>query len=313
MTLHNLIESYIVLNQTLGKAFTASASLLRCFARSVGPDMNIAAVSLLQVNAFLMQQRPLTRTYHVRYYTLRTFFRYVRSHGYLKTIPLPAVLPKQPPPWQPYIYSREELRRLLRAVDAVKRRRDCGLEPLTLRTLLLLLYGAGLRISEAVALNYQDVDHTQSLLRVHAGKYFKSRLLPLEVALNRVLADYAERKTEPSSQLKAPFFTTRSGDRVRKAGVQEYFRLVREQAGIRRQDGGRYQPRLHDLRHTFAVHRLTSWYQQGVDVQTLLPHLCTYLGHGSLAATQVYLSMTPDLLQQASNRFENYAFAETSP
>ena len=79
---------------------------------------------------------------------------------------------------------------------------------------------------------------------------------------------------------------------------------------MRRSDGARYQPRLHDLRHSFAVHRLTSWYRQGADVQTLLPYLSTYLGHVNLAATQVYLTMTPELLQEAARRFQQYAFEE---
>ena len=73
------------------------------------------------------------------------------------------------------------------------------------------------------------------------------------------------------------------------------------------QKAGRHSPRLHDLRHSFAVHRLTDWYRQGADVQRLLPVLSTYLGHTDLAGTQVYLSMTPELLQQASSRFERYA------
>jgi len=81
---------------------------------------------------------------------------------------------------------------------------------------------------------------------------------------------------------------------------------VREQAGVRRSDGARYQPRLHDLRHTFAVHRLISWYRQGADVQKLLHHLSVYLGHVHLADTQVYLSMTPELLREANARFERY-------
>ena len=85
---------------------------------------------------------------------------------------------------------------------------------------------------------------------------------------------------------------------------------ARDSALIRREDGASYQPRLHDLRHTFAVHRLTQWYRQGADVQKLLPRLSVYLGHGSLAATQAYLSMTPELLQQASARFERYACGE---
>ncbi len=79
---------------------------------------------------------------------------------------------------------------------------------------------------------------------------------------------------------------------------------------MHRDDGARYQPRLHDIRHSFVVHRLTSWYQQGADVQKLLPQLATYLGHVSIAATQVYLTMTPELLHEASVRFENYAFRE---
>jgi integrase/recombinase XerD len=84
------------------------------------------------------------------------------------------------------------------------------------------------------------------------------------------------------------------------------FKLLREYAGVRRSDGGRYQPRLHDLRHTFAVHRLTAWYRQGADVQRLIHHLSVYLGHAHLVDTQVYLTMTPELLQQAGTRFERW-------
>ena len=83
-----------------------------------------------------------------------------------------------------------------------------------------------------------------------------------------------------------------------------------KRAGIQRKDGGRFQPRLHDLRHTFAVNRLLQWYQQGADVQKLLPQLSTYLGHRKLFHTQVYLSMTPELLQQAAARFASYVQKE---
>ena len=81
---------------------------------------------------------------------------------------------------------------------------------------------------------------------------------------------------------------------------------------MRRSDGGRFQPRLHDLRHAFAVHRLTEWYRQGADVQRLVYHLSVYLGHARLAHTQVYLTMTPELLQQAGTLFERYARGEDS-
>ena len=91
--------------------------------------------------------------------------------------------------------------------------------------------------------------------------------------------------------------------------LQQNFRILCDRAGIRRTDT-REQPRIHDLRHTFAVHRLTSWYQQGADVQRLLHHLSVYLGHVHLRHTQVYLSMTPELLREASQRFERYAGKE---
>lgn len=91
--------------------------------------------------------------------------------------------------------------------------------------------------------------------------------------------------------------------------AERAFCRLRESAGVHRHDGARYQPRLHDLRHGFAVHRLVSWYRQGADVQRLLPQLATYLGHVHVAATQRYLTMTPELLHEASLRFERYAMA----
>ena len=97
---------------------------------------------------------------------------------------------------------------------------------------------------------------------------------------------------------------------MKKYTIHRDFQRLREYAGIRRSDGERSQPRLHDLRHTFAVHRLTSWYRQGADVQKLLPYLSTYLGHASLRGTQVYLSMTPELLHEAAARFDHYVWKE---
>jgi integrase/recombinase XerD len=95
--------------------------------------------------------------------------------------------------------------------------------------------------------------------------------------------------------------------------AERYFRILRSRIGIRRSDRAYFQPRLHDLRHSFAVHRLVAWYRQGADVQLLLPKLSTYLGHISLAETQHYLTMTPDLLREAGRRFETYVGAEVQP
>ena len=99
----------------------------------------------------------------------------------------------------------------------------------------------------------------------------------------------------------------RDGTRLASSTVQAAFDALRRIAGVRGAAGGRQIPRLHDLRHSFAVHSLTAWYRQGADVQRLLPVLSTYLGHSDLEGTKVYLSMTPELLQQASLRFARYA------
>jgi integrase len=97
------------------------------------------------------------------------------------------------------------------------------------------------------------------------------------------------------------------GTRLASSTVQAAFDTLRRVAGVGRAEGGRKVPRLHDLRHSFAVHNLTNWYRQGADVQRLLPVLSTYLGHADLEGTKVYLSMTPELLEQASLRFADYA------
>ena len=306
MTLDTLVERYIALQQALGKSYVSTAKLLRAFVRSVGPDVAARAVTRAQVDAYLMPKGPLTRNYHSKYNALRGFFRYAQRHGQFDSIPLPAVVAKQPPPFQPYIYSLEELRRLLAAIDLPRRSRT-DVEPITLRTVVFLQYGAGLRISEVLALDHSDVDLERSLLTVRNSKSFRSRLVPVGATLGRVLSDYARRPSRLPVPRQPSFITTRDGERAKSRAMQGYFRRICERAGIRRRDGSRLQPRLHDLRHTFAVHRLTSWYREGADVQTLLSHLCVYLGHTCLAATQVYLSMTPELLAEAGARFGRYA------
>jgi site-specific recombinase XerD len=213
----------------------------------------------------------------------------------------------------PYIYSHEELRRLL---DAASSRQSSVhvIEPFTIRTIILLLYGAGLRVGEALALNLSDVDLSGAMLTVRLSKFFKSRLVPLGTQLTQALAAYANWRQSSHSPTGSgsPFFIGRTGNRIIYITLEGTFKRLRAHAGIHRTDGGRYQPRMHDLRHTFAVHRLITWYHQGVEVQQLLPHLSIYLGHIHLAATQVYLTMTPELLQEANACFERYAGKEVS-
>jgi site-specific recombinase XerD len=176
------------------------------------------------------------------------------------------------------------------------------------------MYGAGLRRGEVLGLTAGDVDLPNSLLTVRNTKFFKSRLVPINADLTKVLQDYSRWRaaTHTSAGTTSTFFLSRQGEAIRHCSLVSAFKRLRECAGIRRADHSRYQPRLHDLRHTFAVHRLTEWYRQGADVQRLIYHLSVYLGHSSLAHTQVYLTMTPELLRQAGSSFERYACGEDS-
>ena len=204
----------------------------------------------------------------------------------------------------PYIYTREEIRRLLRACETYPFENLC--EPITARTVLLLLYGTGVRIREAINLEEDSVDLQNSVLTIRNTKFYKSRLVPFGVQLHQALMLYVEQRRPPGSAAgDRPFFTSRTGAKLNQDTFTRLFRRLCNHAGIHRADA-RYQPRLHDLRHTFAVHRLTSWYEQGADIQKLLPKLSVYLGHVHLAGTQHYLSMTPELLQAAGQRFEQY-------
>jgi integrase/recombinase XerD len=211
------------------------------------------------------------------------------------------------PAFVPYIYSHVELKRLLDAVPAVCAGR-VPIDAYVFRALLLLLYGAGLRISEALSLSITDVDLEQARLIVRGTKFYKTRLVPLGTDLTHVITEYVgKRNDRHSGAADTPFFCFRDGTPLSKSAARSAFRRLRANAGVGREGGARQQPRLHDLRHSAAVHRLVAWYRCGADLHDLLPKLATYLGHVNLSATQHYLTMTPDLLHEASLRFERYA------
>jgi site-specific recombinase XerD len=311
MKLNQLIAQFVAFRKSLGAKFEGNETVLHTFSRVVGEGRHVGNVSPREVAAFLKGRGPVTRHWHRKYIVLRGFFRYAVSRGYLSASPLPTTVPKLPERFKPYIYSREELRRLLDHTATAQTRRF-QVEAHTFRTLLLLLYGAGLRVSEALSLNLEDVDLQEAVLVIRDTKFFKTRLVPLGSELNGVMKAYTKQRKKggPSQSGDAPFFVTRLGARVPVYLIQRGFRRLRAQAGVRREDGARYQPRLHDLRHAAAVHRLTAWYREGKNVQRLLPLLSTYLGHVDLVSTQIYLTVTPELMHEASKRFAKYVFAE---
>lgn len=310
MKLKEVIGMYLLFREATGRRSTKMECGLKAFCRLMGNEIDITEVDVEKVEGFLTGIAPQTRSWHDRHNTLRAFYQYAVSRGYIASSPLPKLIPKRPQPFVPYIYTQSELQCLLDATGSFRKQRK--LEPETFRALLLLLYGAGLRLSEALSLTLGDVDLEEAVMTVRETKFHKTRLVPLGSELHQAMVRYATWRKERghAQDIGASFFVGRSGEKLLIGSVEEAFRCLRNHAGICRAGNAREQPRLHDLRHCFAVHRLTSWYQQGADVQRLLPKLATYMGHVEISSTQCYLTMTPELLQAASVRFERYALKE---
>jgi integrase/recombinase XerD len=305
MKLSALVAQYVAYKQSMGMRFHTEARTLRSFSRAMG-DITVAEIAADRVQAYIAGTGPVTRFWHRKHEVLRGFYRFAMARGYAASSPLPKIVPK-PPHFVPHIYSQDELQRLLNATACCEGSR-CKLQPYTYRMLILLLYAAGLRISEALSLRLPNVDLTAGILTIRESKFYKTRLVPMSPVLSGALGEYvAQRAKEHPTHLDGALFLTRTGTPVARHTAENVFSRLRLRAGVLRHDGGRYQPRLHDLRHAFAVHRLVSWYRQGADVQRLLPQLATYLGHVHIAATQRYLTLTPELLHEASQRFERYA------
>jgi integrase/recombinase XerD len=240
--------------------------------------------------------------------TLRGFFTYLTARGHLAVSPLPEPGPRAVRTFQPYIYTHAELRRLLDATAILATPR-WPLRELTFRTLLLTLYGAGLRAGEALRLRNGDVDLDARVLAIWDTKFFKSRLVPIGTDLGIALTTFRAQRFGPvhATGDAMPFFPSRTGAALSLACLERTFVRLRMHAGIHRPESDRWQPRLHDLRHTFALDRIIAWYREGADVQAGLPLLATYLGHVNVTGTQPYLTMTPALLAAASQRFAGYA------
>ena len=310
MNLCEAIERYVLWRQAHGAKFTSGASLLRGFLHHADGEAACDAINAAQVRTYLAGEGVSRRHRENRYYALAGFWRHAISRGHASRSPIPADAPRSPVRAPPYIYSRDELVRLFDpATVEAGRRRAFQLDAVTFRTLLLLLYGAGLRFGEATRLTLADVDLANAVLTIRATKFYKSRLVPVGPQLAALLRSHVTLRQRAGllEGRDAFLLANRDGTRLASSTVQAAFETLRRLAGVQRPGAGRTIPRLHDLRHSFAVHRLTSWYREGADVQRLLPVLSTYLGHADLEGTKIYLSMTPELLEEASLRFARYA------
>jgi integrase/recombinase XerD len=195
--------------------------------------------------------------------------------------------------YQPYLFSEAELARFFARVDRCMPLRSSPYRHRIFPLLYRMLYGCGLRVSEALHLNVGNVNTQEGILTIRDGKFHKDRMVPMSPSLAERCRIYME-AMHPLGQREDPFFPSPHGGRYPERTVYAYFRRFIWEAGI--SHGGRGKgPRVHDLRHTFAVHCLKRWVRNAVDLTVALPYLWAYLGHAGLKGTQRYLRLTAEL------------------
>lgn len=242
---------------------------------------------------------------------LRRFCRYLSYFDSRTCIIHPSFSPRRTRPL-PHIYSRQDVCRIMTAA------RQLGptgtLRPIVVENLIGLLYTTGLRIGEALNLTLRDIDLKRRIIEVREGKFRKSRYTPITPSTARHLTKYLRQRRDAgfSTAPTAPVFLNLIGTRHGHPGFVTLFLELLRSIGLRGPKGQR-GPRIHDLRHTFAVHRLLAWYQQGANLAAKLPLLSTYLGHSTITGTEVYLQATAQLLECAGRRFRaNFAVPPAS-
>lgn len=209
---------------------------------------------------------------------------------------------------QPYIYTDEEIIRILDAARQHPTTPRYALKPHTLYCLFGLLSVTGMRLTEALNLKSEDIDWQQGVLTVSRAKFQKSRLIPLHQSALQELRVYIKRRNRffaerPWRRPVNRIFVSTHGGALRSNDAGEDFRMLTRQIGLR-EAGASRGPRIHDLRHRFAVSTLLRWYRQGKNVDPLLPVLSTYLGHVFITGTYWYLTCTPELMEAAGKRLE---------
>jgi integrase len=293
------LDDYLLLRRSLGFKLAREGALLPdfvAFLHRAGSPLITVPLAL----AWATQPRKATPNWWAaRLAMVRMFARYVHTLEARTQIPPQELLPPTPRRRAPYCYSDAEVVALMAATDRI----GSSFRGQTYRTVIGLLATTGMRVGEAIALDRPDLNVEAGVLTIRDGKFGKAREVPLHPTTLEAIETYARQRNRRFRRPKSPaFFVSLAGTRLRYQNLHlAFLRLVRW-AGLA--DHRPHRPRVHDLRHTFAVRTLIRWYEAGLDVERQLPLLSTYLGHVSPSSTYWYLSAVPDLMAVAARRLE---------
>jgi len=302
ISLRKAVENYLTMRRSLGFKLRDMGYNLHHFVSFM--EQQEASIITAELALRWAQQPQDVQPAHwaARLSFVRSFARYWSATDPRTEIPPMGLLPYRTKRATPYIYSDEEIEKILKAAKNLPP--STGLRPWTYYTLFGLMAVTGMRISEVIHLDRGDVDLDQELLTIRLTKFNKSRLIPLHPITAKKLMMYLNRRDQlyPRSTA-ARFFLSNQGTPLTDCMARWTFVKLSRQIGLRKV-GDSFGPRLHDLRHRFAVTTLLHWYQTGVDVEQRLPVLSTYLGHAHVTDTYWYLSAIPELLALTKDRLE---------
>jgi len=294
--LHN---SFLVQKRALGYKYKAMEASIKRFIRFVEP-CELKSLCLPQdiVADYCMRRSGETPKSHAnRCSDIRQFAVFLNVNGFEAYVPMAPR--KVYSDFTPYIFTKDEIERIFAAVDSIKARSryNCAeVYPVLFR----VLYGCGLRISEALDLCIRDVDLRNGVLTVRNGKFNKSRLVAMSPSLTEICSSLMDMIHVGASGDNF-FFENRNGAKRSKSTVAQRFREILWESGIPYR-GKSFGPRLHDVRHSFCCHALKKMSDSGIDMYCALPVLSAYIGHSSIQATEQYLRLTkefyPDITQK---------------
>ena len=300
--LHTALDEYLNIRRALGFKLRDEGTALSRFLLFLEEKNASFITTDLALQWATIPENVLPSHWARRLTMVRNFARYRSGVDPRTEIPPQGLLPFRYHRKPPYIYDNSEILRLLEASSHLQS--EIGLRASTYRTLFGLLAVTGMRVSEPIAFNRQDVDLSRGTLTVGSTKFGKSRLIPIHSSTTEKLSEYSRLRDRLFIIPRCPnFFVSEQGTRLTHWSVRRTFVILSRQIGLRGPHDS-HGPRLHDLRHTFAVKTLLKWYRSGVDVECHMPQLATFLGHTHVNDTYWYISAVPELLRLAIKRLD---------
>lgn len=310
VTMQSRVMDYLAERRRLGFELQSPGTALMDFARYVDSQDHVGPLTIGLMVGWARcdhKQQGKLATWAKRLKLLRPFTRYLRQFEPLTEVPDWTVFGPIQERFTPHIYHDQEIIDLLSAARGL--RPEGGLRPSTYEALFGLIASAGLRVSEAIHLLDADADLEQGMLTIRQTKFAKSRQLPLHPSTVAALLNYRQlRNRYVRNTAGMPFFVNSWGKRLGLGQVDWVFSKLRDQLGWPNR-GAHRRPRIHDLRHTFAVRRVMLWHKHGTDIDQAMLALSTYMGHAKISNTYWYLTAVPELMAIAAEKFESYAQA----